>query len=372
MPAPASGLQHFGWSASPYSAKTRTYLRFKGTPFEDRVPSMVGLGWTIRRAVGRMIMPTVLTPEGEWLQDSSAIIDALESRVPGPTITPPGPTQRLAALLLELHADEWLPMASLHFRWNRPVNAAFALDEFARCGVPWLPRPLGRRAMRPMADKMRSYLPRLGVGPGTEAGVERFAAALIATLETHLSASDFLLGGRPCIGDFALFGHLWSHLFRDPDTTALFDEAPSVRAWFERLLRPPAATGPFLDADDVPATLDPVFRTLFAEQMVWIGRLVEAIDAWCADNPDARRVPRSLGDSPFSVGGAAGQRRRVTFVQWKAQRPLEVYGRIPEVERGPTHAWLDRVGGRERMAMTIRNPLIRVDFKPVLANRRAG
>ena len=31
--------RHYGWLVSPYSAKTRSYLRFSGLDFEDVVPT---------------------------------------------------------------------------------------------------------------------------------------------------------------------------------------------------------------------------------------------------------------------------------------------------------------------------------------------
>ena len=78
---------------------------------------------------------------------------------------------------------------------------------------------------------MASYLPRLGVSEQTIPGLEAVTTGLIAGLEAHLSAHDFLLGQRPCIGDFSLFGPLWAHLYRDPGTSSLFEAAPAVRAW---------------------------------------------------------------------------------------------------------------------------------------------
>ena len=102
--------KHFGWLVSPYSAKTRVYFRFKGLPFEDIAPSVLRMYRTISPAVGRVVMPTVLQPDGTWLQDTSDIIDALEHKHPEPSITPEGPRQRVASLLMELHADEWMPI----------------------------------------------------------------------------------------------------------------------------------------------------------------------------------------------------------------------------------------------------------------------
>lgn len=356
-------IQHFGWPVSPYSAKTRAYLRFKGLRFEDRRPHALQLFTTIRRAVGRAVMPTVRRPDGTWLQDSSEIIDALEATHPEPSVTPAGPTQRVAALLLELHGDEWLPMVAMHFRWNYPENRRFAEDEFARYGLPGAPLLLARRVTEPVARRMRSYLPVLGVTPATEAAIERFTADLVRHLDAHLSSHDYLLGGRPCIGDFALYGPLWAHVYRDPASRFMFDTAPAVRAWFERLERPSPTPGAFAPGDRVPETLDPIFRTLFDEQWPFLGALVEHIDRWCADNPGATRVPRALGSAGFSVAGQPGERRLVTFQQWMLQRPLEAYAALTDDERRGVDAWLDRIGAAGALDLPIAHPFERREFK---------
>ncbi len=361
--------RHYGWSVSPYSAKTRAYMTYKGVAFDDIEPSGARLFGPIRRAVGRSVMPTVLTPEGAWLQDSSDIIDTLERRHPAPSVIPPGPRQRIASLLLELHADEWLPLVAMHTRWNRPENARFAVDEFARSGFPRLPRALGRRLIRPIAAKMRGYLPPLGVTPETAPGIERHLARLLDALERQLAAQPYVLGGRPCIGDFALFGPLWAHVYRDPDSTYMFDDSPSVRAWMQRLRAPASAPADaaFLPDDQVPEALDPLFRQLFAEQFAYVLQLADAIDRYCDEHPDATRVPRSLGDHPFSIGGAQGTRKLITFTWWMAQRPLDVYRSLDASARAPVDAWLDRVGGREAMQRPVRNRFVREDFKMKLA-----
>lgn len=355
-------LQHYGWDVSPYSAKTRAYLRFKGIPHDDVHPTAWQLARRIQGAVGRMIMPTVELPDGTWLQDTSDIIDALEQAWPEPTITPSGPRQRLAALLLELHADEWLPTLVMHTRWNVPANAAFARREFAREGFPWLPRFLGEQLVSPMWKKMSGYRGILGIRGDTTEGIERFGKELIARLDAHLAAHDYLLGGRPCIGDFALFGPLWSHVWRDPGTRDWFADAPAVVAWFERLQSPPPSPGDFLPDDAVPATLDPILTTLFAEQGAFVADLLAKIDAWCGANPGATRVPRSLGDHDFTIGGCAGQRRLITFTQWMAQRSLDAYAALSEAERAAVDPWLAALGGLDLLRTPIRHRFVRRGF----------
>lgn len=360
----APRLQHYGWDCSPYSAKTRAWLRYSGIPFDDVHPDGFRLFGRIRKAVGRPIMPTVQWPDGRWEQDSSAIIDALQGESRRPSVHPEGPRQRLTSYLLELHADEWLPTVHMHTRWNRPINAAFALDEFAREALPWVPRFLGRLIVGPMRDRLAGYRPILGIRPDTLAGIEAFTQSLLDQLDTHLAELRFLLGDRPCLADFALYGPLWAHLYRDPDTTRLFDSRPALVAWMERVAHIEGDVGDFLPDDAVPASLEPVLRTLLGEQMAFRHKLVAAIDAWCEQHPDAARVPRSLGDGPFTIGGAAGQRRLLTATQWKLQRVTDAHAGLPEAERRNANAWLEGLGGS---LPTIAHPLTRRSFALVLA-----
>jgi glutathione S-transferase len=344
------------WPVSPYSAKVRAYLRWKGAAFEDSAPSVFALRGRIQAAVGRAIMPTVELPDGAWLQDSSEIIDTLERTLDGPSITPPGARQQAVDLLLELHGDEWLPMAALHYRWNRPANAAFALAEFAKYGVPWLPGFLGRAIVKPVGRRMAGYLPILGVDARTREGVEAFTGQLLVRLDAHFAEHPFLLGTRPCLGDFALYGPLWAHLYRDVDTTALFDGAPHVRSWIERLRGPRFESGAFLPGDAIPTTLEPILTALLEEQGAYVRALIAAVDAWCDANPDALRVPRSLGVTPFSIGGAQGERRLLSEQLWMVQRPLDMM--TPD-----TRTWLQTLGP---MDWSPRHRVVRRDFKVVL------
>ena len=360
-------IQHYGWPVSPYSAKTRAYLKFKGADFDDVEPTAGKLIWSIRRAVGRPVMPTILMPDGGWLQDSSEIIDTFEDRLTGPKVTPETPRQRLASALLELHGDEWLPTVAMHTRWNTPENVEFAHLEFARCGFPHLPTRLSRRLIRPIAARMSGYLPILGVTAETVPGIDKFIADTVQILETHLAVHPYLLGSRPCIGDFAMYGPLWAHVYRDPGSRKHFANAPAVVAWFERLANPSGQPGSYLPDDEVPATLDPLFGTLFSEQMVFVGQLIDAIDVWCAENPDAKRVPRSLGPAPLTFGGRQGIRKLVTFSQWMAQRPYEVYGALAGDDKIAVDAFLERVGGTQAMSRTIAHPFVREHFDMKLA-----
>ena len=68
-------MKLYGWPVSPYTQKVRSYLLTRGIPFEDIQPAAPTLFRTIKGAVGKSIMPTVQLDDGQWLQDSSIIID---------------------------------------------------------------------------------------------------------------------------------------------------------------------------------------------------------------------------------------------------------------------------------------------------------
>eukprot|EP00929_Paragymnodinium_shiwhaense_P120565 TRINITY_DN92518_c0_g1_i1.p1 TRINITY_DN92518_c0_g1~~TRINITY_DN92518_c0_g1_i1.p1 ORF type:complete len:400 (-),score=39.74 TRINITY_DN92518_c0_g1_i1:372-1571(-) len=382
---------HYSWLLSPYSAKTRALLRYKKVAFDDVPPSATELYLSkIRPAVGRAIMPTARTPEGEWLQDSALIYDTIEERFPEPSTTPPGAAQQLASLLVELAADEWLTSLCLHYRWNLAGNAEWARKEFGRWGFPMLPERLASSLAGPIARKMQSYLPVLGISEATIPGIERFAADLIKTLDGHLASHSFLLGEVPCRGDFALFGPLWAHLYRDPHSRDLFDDAPHCRRWMRALHahddtfgnEPNSAVksdgsanrggqapgeaggGCFLPDDVVPSSLDPFFVTIFKEQWPFLQAVMDGVDQYMSDHPSAQRVPRVVGSARFCIGGAVGERKLLTFMHWKAQRPLRTFAALDGQELSSAELWLNRVRGLKALRRPPQYWLERIGWLP--------
>lgn len=355
-------LTHYGWPISHFSAKTRSYLNFKGIDFDDRYPNGFRLLFVIQRAVGRIVMPTVRMPNGEWLQDSSTIIDEIESCHPDPVLHPEGPSQRLASYLLEYFADEWMNLVSLHSRWDTPGNARRAKYDFAHYAFPWLPSWFAQRFTQSMVDQMLSYQPATGVTDATRPGIDAILVTLLDAMEQQLGTTDCLFGARPTLGDFALYGPLSSHTAHEPDSKHAIAERPAVGAWIERLARGASASGEFLPNDQVPETLDPIFRMIFNDQMPWLRTVVASIDRYVEEHPDALRVPRALGEAPFEVCGYPGERKIVTFTQWKSQRVRGAY----EGAAGGADAWLGRFGEPTELIPEIRHPLTRKDFKEVL------
>lgn len=365
--------QHFGWTVSPYSQKTLAYIKFKNIPHENKAPNFLQLNGKIKKNVGKMIMPTVLTPEGQWWQDSAEIIDRFEKLYPDFSIQPEGYKQQITAHLFELIGDEWLIMPALQYRWTLPGNAKFAIDEFAKNGAPFLPKFLAKLVGVKVSKMMQAYMPRFGIVGETQKGVCQFTEQFIAQLDQHFAQHDFLLGAKPCIGDFALFGPLYAHLYRDPASTPLFAKAGNVEAWIKRLLCPSddMRHGEFLADDQVPETLYPMLKVLFAEQFEFVVGVINAVEQHAKAEPERTKPSRIVGMTDFSIGGVKGRRAQFAFTQWKAQRSLSIYQKLSPPQQLDVQQWLSLFGGEKFAQLNIEQPLVRIDNKEFFAQRVA-
>ena len=96
----------FGSENSPYSVKTRSYFRYKKIPHEWIVRNQETTA-EYKKYARLPIVPAVATPEDQGLQDSTPIIEAMESQFTEPSIHPSDPTLQFLSELIEEFADEW-------------------------------------------------------------------------------------------------------------------------------------------------------------------------------------------------------------------------------------------------------------------------
>jgi len=347
---------HYGTEFSMYSGKTRSYLRYKGLPFDDRLATAGVYRRILIPNTGVAMIPVLKTPEGDYIQDTTDIIDTLEDRHPERSVYPGTPCQRLASLLIELYADEWLLIPAMHYRWSFPKeNYRFIHAEFGKVASPWLPAPIRRSIGKRLGKKFAGFLPLLGVTDHTAEAIEDWYTWLLDALNTHFGQHSYLFGERASVGDFALMAPMYAHLYRDPAPGRIMKErAPNLVKWIERMntVRPPI--GEWLQDDQVPGTLLPILRHQFETQFPVLRETVSAVDAWVTDHP-GERLPRKLGEHRFSLGDVEETRGILSFAQWKLQRPLDCYQALDEPQRGPVDALLDQVGGLEAMRMSITN-----------------
>lgn len=115
----------YGSYASYYTAKVRAYLRKKGIPFIERLPSDPRFRSYVRPASGSHRIPQLELPDGSVLQDSVAIVDYLETVFPDLPAFPVTPRQRLAVHLMELLGSEGLLRLAWQYRWFFEGNEQF-------------------------------------------------------------------------------------------------------------------------------------------------------------------------------------------------------------------------------------------------------
>ena len=351
-----------GWHLSYFSGKTRAYLRYKGVPFEDRPVDALTLLWKIPRKTGAAVMPVVVTPEGQWLQDTTDIAEALERRFPEAPVTPATPRQRIAAMLLEAWADEWWIPVAMHYRWIYPENFKLFQRDAGDGLLPWFPRPVKDRLASFVADKMRGYLPAVGVVPEQRAVMERWTEDMLDALEKHFAAMPFLFGTRPSVADFGLIGPMYGHLGRDPwPKKHLVEPRPHLKAWIARMNQPQVRGGEFLPGDVIPETLQPLLDAVFREFYPMVAGIRDEVQlALKTMKPGRSRLPRALGMIEFPMGQGRYRRAAMPYTLWMMQRVLDVYTGLDEPGRAAVDAWAAAQGAPEAMRFDIGARLKRV------------
>ena len=316
----------YGWEVSPFTAKVESYFNYKNIPFQKKVPSVFTLAKKIQDSVGKQIMPVVFDDKGDVHQDSTLIIDNFENLNTQNPVVPATPRQALVSRLIELHADEWLPMASLHYRWNYKENLDFILGEFGRSALPYFPKFIQRLAAKNSVEKMAGYLPILGITDMTQGALEINTETLLTNLDNHFSQTLYLLGARPTLGDFSLYGQIYAHLHRDPYPQNLVAKYSHLLAWLERIKDNKIPKGGELLADDkIPDSLMPILASISQNQFPLIEASINGLESWAQDKKQGDRVPGKFGDTQLNIDGSKESRVNLSFPYWKFQRISDLY-----------------------------------------------
>src|SRR6185295_10513993 len=97
----------FSYKVSPYAAKVRSILRYKGIAFEERIVDPFDRR-ELKRLSGQIGVPIIQDGE-KVVADSTAIACYLDEKYPARSIIPKDPALRARVFLFEEWADERLP-----------------------------------------------------------------------------------------------------------------------------------------------------------------------------------------------------------------------------------------------------------------------
>jgi glutathione S-transferase len=248
----------FGSEMSPYSVKVRSYFRYKGLPHEwlERGPSNIA---EYQKHAKLPLIPLVITPEGQGLQDSTPILEAMEAQHPEPSIHPADEVLAFLSALLEEFGDEWGNKWMFHYRWARPADQDSAGERIARSINPDAAGAALAQLTAGVKERMVGRVWFVGSSPATAPLIEASYRDALEILEKHFAARPYLFGARPAFGDFGLWGQLYE-CWTDPTPGALLrKDAPRVASWVERMLAP-KAEGEFEGWDALAPTLLPLLE----------------------------------------------------------------------------------------------------------------
>jgi glutathione S-transferase len=233
-------LKLVGGYGSPYSRKMRAVLRFRRIPFT----------WILRGSkedVGIPAVPVALIPvlvlpgedgtPDEAMIDSTFEIKRLERMFPERSIVPRDAALGFLQELLEDYGDEWLTKSMFHYRWNYAADIHKASHVLPLDRDYNLPPETLAKTSKFIAERQIRRLGVVGSNEVTKPVIEDSYLRLLKLLDHHLAAGNrFLMGARPGVGDFGLFGQLSQLVHFDPTPAAIAAaETPRVVSWVSHL-----------------------------------------------------------------------------------------------------------------------------------------
>jgi len=227
----------FGSELSPYSVKVRSYFRYKNIPHEWIIRSNANED-EFRQHAKLPLIPLVLTPDGHALQDSTPIIEQLETLFPDPPVHPSDPAAAFLSALIEEYADEWGNKPMFHYRWFYPPDQQSAGERIARSMMPGISDADLSAAVEMVKQRMTGRLAFVGSSAATKDQIEASYVRQLEILERHLSRRTYLFGARPVFADFGLYAQLYQCSTDPTPASIMRARSPHVVQWIQAMLGP--------------------------------------------------------------------------------------------------------------------------------------
>jgi glutathione S-transferase len=185
---------------SHYSEKVRWALDVKRVPHvRRRPPPPAHIPCALWLSRGRSFTFPVLELDGRAIADSTAIIAALEQRLPDPRLYPADPAERERALALEDFFDEQVAPYVRRFAFYELRRDP---ERFAAAGVQAAPELFGRSPA--LASAIGRGFTGLRYGARDAARADQARARVLAgldRLESELGDREYLVGGGFTVAD---------------------------------------------------------------------------------------------------------------------------------------------------------------------------
>lgn len=223
--------------ASPYSYKVMTYMNYKGIPYKRMEADANAMMGDIPRLVGQSILPVILTPDEQVMQDSTPILQYFETQFTDKPTVPEDARLAFLMWLLEEFADEYMPRIHMHTRWGNDQNNRTLGHRIARGLTFGNPSVTPQQLAGSISARQQGFSKHLGLGDESiNPNMDQQILDLLSILEEHFEHYQYLLGFKPSMADFALYGPLKIHLFNDPQSNEIMEiNAPRACRWLDTM-----------------------------------------------------------------------------------------------------------------------------------------
>lgn len=357
---------------SLYSGRARAYLIKQGIPFQELSTGHESFKAEVLPKGKLPTIPTLVTPSGEVIRDGAAIIEHFEAANGRPCL-PAGPRQQIISALFDVIGTDGLLRPAMHYRWNFPEeNLDFVGYHFLHSQRD---TPQRQEKTDYMMDRMRHAAQIFGVTDQSQGLVEELYLEYLDALNAHFEQYPYLLGWRPCVGDFGLLAPMYAHLGRDPHPASLMQQrATRVYRWVERMNRADqdvpeyfSAGTDYLADDEIPETLLAVLRVLAEDFVPETRAAAECINNWLAEHqPEAGtaavgRLANPLGNGEFAVRGQTISALAQPYRFYLLARVQEIYAGLATNDQSSVDQMLESCGMSDILSIKLNRQLQRSD-----------
>jgi glutathione S-transferase len=216
-------LHHY--PMSPFAEKMRLVMGYKNLAWRSVIVPSILPKPDVEALTGGYRKTPFLQIGADVYCDTALICDVLEHLHPEPTLFPAA--HKGLARTVAQWADTSLFWAAMAHNFSAKGTAQL----FG--GSPDAPVEKWGAVAKTFSEdraKMRSGMPRM---PAAEASASY--KSYLRRMANMLEGQDFLLGGAPCVADFAAYHPLWFTRTQTSVMAGILDATPSVLAWLDRM-----------------------------------------------------------------------------------------------------------------------------------------
>jgi glutathione S-transferase len=276
-------------------------------------------------------MPAVELADGRWATDTTPLIEWFEQEYPDQPIIPADPAQAFIGRLIEDYADEWLWRPAMHYRWDYSADSQLLRRKLVDELMSDIPAPGFAKRFAIYQRQRRLFTLGDGVNSTTWEHVEKTYRDTLSHLRAILTDRPFLMGARPTIADFGLFGSMFRHFGMDPTPSAIMREtAPEVYEWVAAVWNARASRSSGELVNGVPSDWGPILDDIGA---AYLPHLCANAQAW------------KRGEKRFDVtlqGVFFDKLRTARYRVWCLEQLRGRFEALPEPARDQARALLER------------------------------